>query len=454
MKNFEKPAAYQLTKAPGCAMMGHKKKAFRAPPTAVWAGRAAPGGTKGWLWMREIRRSHKLDDVCYDIRGPVLEEANRMEANGTDILKLNIGNPAPFELKAPDEVVVDMIYNLRASEGYSNSKGLFSARKAIMQYCQLKNIPEVSIEDIYTGNGVSEMIVMAMQGLLNEGDEILVPMPDYPLWTAAVALAGGRPVHYRCDEGAHWFPDIADMRAKITPATRGIVVINPNNPTGVLYSEEVLKDIVALARAHDLILFADEIYDRLVMDGKKHVALASLAPDLLTVCLNGLSKSHRVAGYRCGWMCLAGDKSRAVGYIEGLNLLASMRLCANVPGQSIIQTALGGYQSSEELIRPGGRLHEQREYVWEALNSLPGISAVKPDAAFYIFPKVDTKLYRMDDDQQFAFDLLREQKVLVTAGTGFHWDTHDHFRVVYLPRVALLEEAMARIAVFLQDYRR
>ncbi len=404
--------------------------------------------------MRFFEKSHKLDNVCYDIRGPVMDEANRMEANGTDIIKLNIGNPAPFGLKAPDEIVVDMIYNLRASEGYSNSKGLFSARKAIMQYCQLKHIPNVGIEDIYTGNGVSELITMSMQGLLDNGDEILVPMPDYPLWTASVTLAGGNAVHYRCDEASHWEPDLEDIRSKVTSKTKGIVVINPNNPTGVLYSTEVLKGIVEIARENDLILFADEIYDRLVMDGKEHVALASLAPDLLTLSFNGLSKSHRVAGYRVGWLCLAGDKSRAKGYIEGLNLLSTMRLCSNVPAQSIVQTALGGYQSMNELLVPGGRVYQQREFIYKALNEIPGVTAVKPDAAFYIFPRLDPEMYPIQNDEDFALGLLREKKVLVTQGTGFHWDTPDHFRIVFLPRVEVLEEAVGRIAEYLKEIRR
>lgn len=404
--------------------------------------------------MRNFEKSHKLDNVCYDIRGPVMEEANRMEERGVDIIKLNIGNPAPFGLKAPDEIVVDMIYNLRSSEGYSNSKGLFSARKAIMQYCQTKHIPNVGIEDIYTGNGVSELITMTMQGLLNNGDEILVPMPDYPLWTASVVLSGGTAVHYRCREEDNWNPDLEDIRSKITPRTKGIVVINPNNPTGVLYSKEILQGIVDIAREHDLILFADEIYDRLVMDGKEHIALASLAPDLLTLCFNGLSKSHRVAGYRVGWVCLAGDKSRAQGYVEGLNLLSSMRLCSNVPGQSIVQTALGGYQSINELLVPGGSIYDQREFICKAIEDIPGLSAVRPDAAFYIFPKLDNEMYHIEDDNQFALELLRQKKVLITCGTGFHWDTHDHFRIVYLPDEDILGEAMDRIGDFLKQYRR
>ena len=404
--------------------------------------------------MRDFDKSSKLENVCYDIRGKEMQEASRMEANGINIIKLNIGNPAPHGLMAPDEVIVDMIYNLKSSEGYSDSKGMFSARKAIMQYCQLKKIPNVGIEDIYTGNGVSELITMSMQGLLDRGDEVLIPAPDYPLWTASVSLAGGTPVHYICDESNHWNPDLDDMRAKITPNTKGIVVINPNNPTGVLYSRETLQGIVDIAREYGLILFADEIYDRLVMDGLEHVALASLAPDLLTVSFNGLSKSHRVAGFRCGWMCLAGDKSHAGGYIQGLNLLATMRLCSNVPGQSIIQTALGGYQSCNEYLRPGGRIYDQREYIYRALNDIPGISAVRPDAAFYIFPRIDLKYYDIEDDQQFALELLRQKKVLITRGTGFNWREPDHFRIVYLPDIIKLEEAVGRISDYLSTKRR
>lgn len=403
--------------------------------------------------MRFFEKSKKLDNVCYDIRGPVMDEASRMEANGIEILKLNIGNPAPFGLTAPDEIIVDMIYNLKSTEGYSESKGLFSARKAIMQYCQLKGIPDVGVNDIYTGNGVSELITMSMQGLLDTGDEILVPMPDYPLWTASVTLAGGKAVHYLCDEKADWNPDIDDIKKKITPNTKGIVVINPNNPTGALYSKDILEQIVQVAREKQLILFADEIYDRLVLDGEEHVALASLAPDLLTVCFNGLSKSHKVAGFRCGWMCLAGDKSKAKGYIEGLNLLSSMRLCSNVPAQSIIQTALGGIQSGDALLQPGGRIYEQRNFIYEALNSIPGISATKPKGAFYIFPKLDTKKFNITNDEQFALDLLHEKKILITCGTGFNWKTPDHFRIVFLPDIITLKPAMTKLAEFLDGYR-
>lgn len=403
--------------------------------------------------MKTFEKSKKLNNVCYDIRGPVMDEANLMEANGIEILKLNIGNPAPFGFTAPDEVIVDMIYNLRHTEGYSDSKGLYSARKAIMQYCQLKNIPNVGVNDIYTGNGVSELITMSMQGLLDAGDEILVPMPDYPLWTASVTLAGGTAVHYLCDEKADWNPDIDDIKKKITPNTKGIVVINPNNPTGALYSKEILEQIVQIARENGLILFADEIYDRLVFDGEEHIVLASLAPDLLTVCFNGLSKSHKVAGYRCGWMCLAGDKSRAKGYIEGLNLLSSMRLCSNVPAQSIIQTALGGTQSGDKLLVKGGRLYEQREFIYKALNDIPGISATKPKAAFYIFPKIDTKKFNITNDEKFTLDLLRDKKILLTCGKGFNWQEPDHFRIVFLPDIRTLENATEKLADFLKNYR-
>lgn len=398
-------------------------------------------------------QSTKLNDVCYDIRGPVMDEAERMEALGSKILKLNIGNPAPFGFSAPDEVVLDLIYNLRSCEGYSDSRGLFSARKAIMQYCQLKGIPNVGIEDIFTGNGVSELITMSMQALLNTGDEILVPAPDYPLWSAAISLSGGTPVHYLCDEKSDWYPDLDDLRSKVTPRTKGIVVINPNNPTGALYPKEVLMEIVEVAREHDLILFADEIYDRLVMDGKTHVALASLAPDLLTLCFNGLSKSHRVAGFRSGWVCLAGNKKYAAGFIEGLNLLAKMRLCSNVPAQSIIQTSLGGYQSSDELLLPGGRIYEQREFIYKALCDIPGISVVKPSAAFYIFPKVDMAKFNIHSDELLALDLLKKEKILVTCGTGFHWPEQDHFRIVFLPNLDTLGSAARRIARFFSNYR-
>ncbi|MBR0541402.1 MAG: pyridoxal phosphate-dependent aminotransferase [Clostridia bacterium] len=402
--------------------------------------------------MRNFEKSHKLDNVCYDIRGPIMDEANRMAENGIEVLKLNIGNPAPFNFTAPDEIIVDMIYNLRNSEGYSDSKGIFAARKAVMQYCQLKGIANVSLNDIYTGNGVSELITMSMQGLLDDGDEILVPAPDYPLWTAAVTLAGGKAVHYMCDEQNEWNPDIQDIKSKITNNTKGIVIINPNNPTGALYSEEILKEIVEIARSSGIIIFADEIYDRLVMDGLKHVSIAALAPDVPCVTFNGLSKSHRVAGFRAGWMVISGDKSRIKGYIEGLNLLSTMRLCSNVPSQQIIQTALGGYQSVDDLLKPGGRIYEQREFIYNALNSIEGVSAVKPKAAFYIFPKIDAKKYNIKSDEKFALDLLRQKKILVTQGTGFNYPTNDHIRIVYLPEIKQLKRAVDDIADFLSTY--
>lgn len=402
--------------------------------------------------MDKFEKSSKLDHVCYDIRGPVLDEADRMNRQGMDILKLNIGNPAPFQFMAPDEIVKDMMMNLRDTEGYSDSKGLFSARKAIMQYCQYKKIPNVGIDDIYTGNGVSELITMSMQGLLNPGDEILVPAPDYPLWTASVTLAGGTAVHYICDEQAGWYPDIEDIRKKVTSKTKGIVIINPNNPTGALYPKEVLEDIAEIARQNGLLIFADEIYDRLVLDGLEHTSIASLAPDLMVITFNGLSKPHRIAGYRSGWMSLSGDKSKAKGYIEGLNLLSSMRLCSNVPAQSVIQTALGGPHTTDESLLPGGRVYEQRNYIYEALNDIPGVSAVKPQAAFYIFPKLDIKKFHIKDDEQFALDFLKEKHILVTHGGGFHWEQPDHFRIVYLPDIDQLKRACRGLREFLEGY--
>lgn len=402
--------------------------------------------------MRTFQKSSKLEDVCYDVRGPVLEEANRMEENGINVLKLNIGNPAPFGFSAPEEVIRDMIYNLRESQGYSDSKGVFSARKAIMQYCQIKKIPNVTINDIYTGNGVSELISILTLALLDNGDEILVPSPDYPLWTGCVSLAGGKPVHYICDEESEWYPDLEDMRSKITDRTKAIVLINPNNPTGAVYPKEILEKIVALAREHELMIFSDEIYDRLVMDGIRHTSIASLAPDLFCITLNGLSKSHMVAGFRAGWMVLSGAKDKAKDYIEGLNMLSNMRLCSNVPAQSIVQTALGGYQSVNEYLVPGGRIYEQREYIYKAINDIPGLSAVKPKAAFYIFPKIDVKKFNIYDDEKFALDFLREKKVLITHGKGFNWDKPDHFRIVYLPRVGELKKATEKLADFLKSY--
>ena len=403
--------------------------------------------------MKVFEKSTKLDNVCYDIRGPVMDEAVRMESEGQRILKLNIGNPAPFGFTAPDEVIRDMMYNLRECEGYSESKGIFTARKAIMQYCQLKGFKGVDVGDIYIGNGVSELITMAMQGLLNDGDEILVPSPDYPLWTASVTLAGGKAVHYMCDEQNEWNPDIDDIKKKITPRTKGIVVINPNNPTGALYGDDILKEIVEIARQNDLILFADEIYDRLVMDGLTHTALASLAQDVPCVSFNGLSKSHRVAGFRVGWMVISGDKKKIKGYIEGLNLLSSMRLCSNVPAQSIVQTALGGVQSVDELLLPGGRIYEQREFVYNALCEIDGISVVKPKAAFYIFPKLDAKKFNLHDDEKLVLDFLKEKKVLLMHGKGFNYPTPDHIRIVYLPRRRVLGEAMDAFKDFLADYK-
>ena len=402
--------------------------------------------------MRVFEKSHKLDHVCYDIRGPVMDEADRMIANGVKILKLNIGNPAPFHFTAPDEIIQDMIFNLRDAEGYSDSKGIFSARKAIMQYSQIKKIPGVGINDIYTGNGVSELITMAMQGLLDNGDEVLLPAPDYPLWTAAVTLAGGTPVHYMCDEQNEWNPDIDDIRKKITPHTKGIVIINPNNPTGALYSREILEEIVNVARENELIIFSDEIYDRLVMDGLEHIAIASLAPDVPCVTFNGLSKSHRVAGFRCGWMCLSGDKKKMQGYIEGLNLLSSMRLCSNVPAQQIIQTALGGYQSVDELLKPGGRIYEQRACIYKALNEIDGVSAVKPKAAFYIFPKFDIRKFNIKDDERFVLEFLRKKKILLVHGRAFNYPEPDHVRIVYLPTVKELTAATNALSDFLSDY--
>ena len=403
--------------------------------------------------MRKFEKSSKLDNVLYDVRGPVVDEAARMEEDGMEILKLNIGNPYPFGFSAPQEVILDMLSNVRTSQGYSDSKGIFSARKAIMQYSQLKKLPNVTMSDIYTGNGVSELINLCMQALLNNGDEILIPSPDYPLWTATATLAGGNVVHYICDEQSDWYPDIEDMRKKINDRTKAIVIINPNNPTGALYPKEVLQQIVDLAREHQLIIFSDEIYDRLVMDGKEHVSIASLAPDLFCVTFSGLSKSHMIAGFRIGWMILSGNKNIARDYIEGIKMLSNMRLCSNVPAQSIVQTALGGHQSVNDYIVPGGRIYEQREYVYKALTDIPGISAVKPQAAFYMFPKIDTKKFNIVNDEKFALDLLREKKILIVQGSGFNWHQPDHFRVVYLPRIEVLKEAVGKIGEFLQYYR-
>ena len=403
--------------------------------------------------MKTFDKSSKLDNVLYDVRGPVVDEAARMEADGLSILKLNIGNPAPFGFNAPEEVILDMRQSLWECQGYSDSKGLFSARKAIMQYCQLKKIPGVTMDDIYTGNGVSELINLSMQALLNDGDEILIPAPDYPLWTATATLAGGKVVHYICDEESDWNPDIADIRSKITDKTKAIVIINPNNPTGALYSKEILEEIVKVAEEFGLIIFSDEIYDRLVMDGLKHISIASIAPkNVFCVTFSGLSKSHMIAGFRVGWMVLSGNKKAAAGYIEGIKMLSNMRLCSNVPAQSIIQTALGGYQSVEEYLQPGGRIYEQREVIYKLLNDIPGVSAKKPKAAFYIFPKLGVEKFNIYDDEKFALDLLREKRILIVHGGGFNWGQPDHFRVVYLPRIADLEKATKKLGEFLDGY--
>ena len=401
-----------------------------------------------------VSKSSKLSNVCYDIRGPVLARARQMEEEGQRVIKLNIGNLAPFGFEAPEEIVQDVIRNLPDASGYSDSRGMFAPRKAIMQYCQEKRIPGVGVDDIFIGNGASELIVMAMQGLLNSGDEVLVPAPDYPLWTAAVTLAGGTARHYICDEGADWMPDLADIRAKITPSTRAIVIINPNNPTGALYSDALLLDLVQIARENNLIVFADEIYDKTLYDGATHTSIASLADDLLFVTFNGLSKNYRACGYRAGWMVVSGDKRHALDYIDGLNMLASMRLCSNVPGQFAIQTALGGYQTINDLVCPGGRLARQRDVAWELLTQIPGVSCVKPRASLYLFPKLDPAVYRIDDDQRFILELLEEQRVLLVQGTGFNWPRPDHFRVVFLPHENDLRDAIGRIARFLDGYRK
>ncbi len=403
--------------------------------------------------MRELTQSQKLADVCYDIRGPVLEEAKRLEDEGHRILKLNIGNPAPFGFEAPDEILVDMIAQLPLAQGYSDSKGIIGARRAVTQYYRLKGVEGVSTEDVYLGNGVSELIVMAMQAMLDNGDEVLIPAPDYPLWTAATALAGGTPVHYLCDESEGWVPDLADLAAKITPRTKAIVVINPNNPTGAVYPDHVLRGIIALAREHELVLMADEIYDKILYDDATHTALASLAPDVFCLNFNGLSKAYRVAGFRSGWLALSGPKHHARSFIQGLNILANMRLCANVPAQHAIATALGGYQSITELILPGGRLLAQRNLAWELINSIPGVSCTKPGGALYLFPRLDPEVHEIHDDERFALDLVRQAKILVVQGTGFNWPRPDHFRIVTLPHVQELEEAIGRIGNFLASYR-
>jgi alanine-synthesizing transaminase len=401
----------------------------------------------------QVTQSAKLANVCYEIRGPVLRQAKQMEAEGQRILKLNIGNPAPFGFEAPQEVLQDVIRNLPMAHGYGDSKGLLSARRAVVQYYQQKDVGGVDIEDVYLGNGVSELIVMAMQGLLDNGDEVLIPAPDYPLWTAAVSLSGGRPVHYVCDEQAGWLPDPADVEARITDRTRAIVIINPNNPTGAVYSTEVLESLVELARRHNLVVFSDEIYDKILYDGATHTSTAALAPDLVCVTFNGLSKAYRVAGFRTGWMVISGAKEHAESYIEGLDVLANMRLCPNMPTQYAVQTALGGYQSINDLVLPGGRLREQRDRAWELLNEIPGVSCVKPAGALYAFPRLDPKMYPIVDDEKFVMDLLVQERVLVVQGTGFNWASPDHFRIVTLPRVVDLEDAIGRIARFLNAYR-
>ena len=402
--------------------------------------------------MDPVMKSAKLDNVCYDIRGPVLDEAKRLEEAGNKIIKLNIGNPAPFGFDAPDEIIYDVMINLRNAQGYTDSNGLFAGRKAIMQYCQSKKIPGVKIEDIFIGNGASELIVMVMQGLLNNGDEILVPAPDYPLWTAAVNLSGGTAVHYICDEAANWNPDIEDIKRKITPRTKGIVVINPNNPTGAVYSQEILEQIVEIAAENSLIVFSDEIYDKILYEDAEHVSIATLSEDVLFITLNGLSKSHRVAGFRAGWMVISGNKKVAKDYIEGLNILSSMRLCSNVPAQFAIQTALGGYQSLTELIIAGGRLRRQRDCCYELINQIPGLSCTKPMGAFYVFPKIDVKRFKIKDDRQFILDFLLSKKVLLVQGTGFNWPEPDHFRIVYLPQVDELTDAINKLGEFLTSY--
>ncbi|MDY7538148.1 pyridoxal phosphate-dependent aminotransferase [Undibacterium sp. RTI2.1] len=404
--------------------------------------------------MRPVQKSQKLADVCYDIRGPVMEKAKQMEDEGHKIIKLNIGNLAVFNFDPPDEIVQDMILNMQNAAGYTDSKGMFAPRRSVVHYTQEKHIRGVTIEDVYLGNGASELIVMSMNALLNSGDEVLVPAPDYPLWTAAVSLSGGKPVHYVCDETADWMPDIDDIKSKITPNTKAIVVINPNNPTGALYPVEILQQIVEVARQHQLIVFADEIYDKTLYDEATHTSIASLADDVLFLTLNGLSKNYRSCGYRAGWMVVSGEKRHAKDYIEGLNMLASMRLCANAPGQFAIQTALGGYQSINDLVGPGGRLLKQRDLAHKLLTDIPGVTCVKPKAALYMFPKLDPKMYPIKDDQEFIHDLLTEQRVLLVQGTGFNWIHPDHFRVVFLPNSDDLTEAFGRIASFLEGYRR
>ena len=404
--------------------------------------------------MRPIAKSAKLANVAYDIRGPVLDKARQMQEEGHKIIQLNIGNVAAFGLMPPDEIVQDMIRNLPDAAGYTDSKGLFAPRKAVVHYTQEKGVLGVTVDDVYLGNGASELIQMAISALVNDGDEILIPAPDFPLYTAVVGLSGGRPVHYICDEQAGWLPDIEDMRSKITPRTRGIMVCNPNNPTGALYPDALLLQIIELARQHQLVVFADEIYDKTLYDGNTHTSMASLAEDVLFITFNGLSKNYRACGYRAGWMVVSGEKRHARDYIEGLNMLASLRLCANTPGQLAVQTALGGYQSIKDLVAPTGRLCRQRDVAYSLLTQIPGVSVVKPKAALYMFPRLDPKVYPIADDQQFAYELLAEQKVLIVQGTGFNWVAHDHFRIVFLPNVDDLSEAIGRIERFLSHYRK
>jgi alanine-synthesizing transaminase len=404
--------------------------------------------------LKTIQKSAKLANVCYDIRGPIMERARQMEEDGQKIIKLNIGNLAVFGFDSPEEIQQDMIRNLPNSAGYSDSKGIFAARKAVMHETQRQGIRGVNLEDIYLGNGASELIVMATNGLLNDGDELLLPAPDYPLWTAAASLSGGTPVHYRCEESNGWMPDLDDIRAKITPRTRGIVVINPNNPTGALYSDALLHAIVDIARQHGLVIFADEVYDKVLYDGATHTAIGSLSDDVLTLTFNSLSKSYRSCGYRAGWLVVSGDKRAARDYIEGLNMLSNMRLCANVPGQWAIQTALGGHQSINELVGEGGRLRRQRDLAYELITQIPGVSCVKPSAALYMFPKLDPAVYPIADDQHFFMELLQETRVMLVQGTGFNWDQPDHFRIVFLPHEDDLREAIGRVARFLETYRK
>ena len=404
--------------------------------------------------MKPIQKSAKLANVCYDIRGPIMDAARRMEEEGHKIIKLNIGNLAPFGFDSPEEIQQDMIRNLPNSAGYSDSKGIFAARKAVMHETQRQGIKGVTLDDIYLGNGASELIVMATNGLLNDGDELLLPAPDYPLWTAAASLSGGTPVHYLCDEANGWMPDVADIRAKITPRTKGIVVINPNNPTGALYSRPLLEQIVAIAREHQLVIFADEVYDKVLFDDAVHTPIASLSQDVLTLTFNSLSKSYRSCGYRAGWMVISGDKKSAADYIEGLNMLSNMRLCSNVPGQWAIQTALGGYQSIKELVGEGGRLRRQRDLAHELITAIPGVSCVKPSAALYMFPRLDPAVYPVTDDRQFFLELLEETRVMLVQGTGFNWATPDHFRIVFLPHEDDLREAIGRVAQFLESWRK